>query len=183
MHLCLLRACHIWFRFCIAAQGIIATSGVIAIVMGLAFQNTLGDVFSGLSLSVEKPYECRRCRPSGRRRRSANPASISGLTNRAPGRLPRGFVEKRGGATRYGGRRLLASRNTSWWRPPTSKTARRTWPSGPSGFRDCGLRCVLPPRRPTHSLKDDNSSASSRNRASDRHSFPHSAWSARCQER
>jgi small-conductance mechanosensitive channel len=51
----LLRACHIWFRFCIAAQGIIATSGVIAIVMGLAFQNTLGDVFSGLSLSVEKP--------------------------------------------------------------------------------------------------------------------------------
>jgi small-conductance mechanosensitive channel len=38
----------IWFRFCIAAQGIIATSGVIAIVMGLAFQNTLGDVFSGL---------------------------------------------------------------------------------------------------------------------------------------
>ena len=147
-------------------------------VMGLAFQNILGDVFSGLSLSVEKPYECRRCRPSGGRRRSANPASISGLTNRAPGRLPRGFVEKRGGATRYGGRRLLASRNTSayllsvkcsWWRRRTAGPLHPRPRGEPgraslSGFRDCGLRCVLPPRRPTHSLKDDNSSASSRSR-------------------
>ena len=117
------------FVFALPLQGIVATSGVIAIVVGLALQNTLGDVFSGLSLSVEKPYECRRCRPSGGRRRRANPASISGLTNRAPGRLPRGFVEKRGGATRYGGRRLLASRNTSayllsvkcsWWRRRTA---------------------------------------------------------------
>ena len=40
-------ACHIGFRFCIAASGIVATSGVIAIVLGLALQNTLGDVFSG----------------------------------------------------------------------------------------------------------------------------------------
>jgi CRP-like cAMP-binding protein len=37
-------------------QGLVATSGVIAIVLGLALQSTLGDVFSGVSLSIEKPY-------------------------------------------------------------------------------------------------------------------------------
>jgi small-conductance mechanosensitive channel len=42
--------------FALPLQGIVATSGVIAIVLGLALQSTLGDVFSGLSLSIEKPY-------------------------------------------------------------------------------------------------------------------------------
>jgi small-conductance mechanosensitive channel len=37
-------------------QGLLATSGIIAIVLGLALQSTLGDVFSGISLSIEKPY-------------------------------------------------------------------------------------------------------------------------------
>ena len=46
-----------WVSFLQPLQGIVATSGVIAIVLGLALQNTLGDVFSGLSLSVEKPYD------------------------------------------------------------------------------------------------------------------------------
>ena len=45
------------FVFALPLQGIVATSGVIAIVLGLALQNTLEDVFSGLSLSVEKPYD------------------------------------------------------------------------------------------------------------------------------
>ena len=45
------------FVFGLPLQGIVATSGVLAIVLGLALQNTLGDVFSGLSLSVEKPYD------------------------------------------------------------------------------------------------------------------------------
>jgi small-conductance mechanosensitive channel/CRP-like cAMP-binding protein len=45
------------FVFGLSLQGIVATSGVLAIVLGLALQNTLGDVFSGLSLSVEKPYD------------------------------------------------------------------------------------------------------------------------------
>jgi small-conductance mechanosensitive channel len=45
------------FVFALPLQGIVATSGVIAIVLGLALQNTLGDVFSGLSLSVEKPFD------------------------------------------------------------------------------------------------------------------------------
>jgi small-conductance mechanosensitive channel/CRP-like cAMP-binding protein len=45
------------FVFGLSLQGVVATSGVIAIVLGLALQNTLGDVFSGLSLSIEKPYE------------------------------------------------------------------------------------------------------------------------------
>jgi small-conductance mechanosensitive channel/CRP-like cAMP-binding protein len=45
------------FVFALPLQGIVATSGVIAIVLGLALQSTLGDVFSGLSLSVEKPYD------------------------------------------------------------------------------------------------------------------------------
>jgi small-conductance mechanosensitive channel len=44
------------FVFGLPLQGLVATSGVIAIVLGLALQSTLGDVFSGLSLSVEKPY-------------------------------------------------------------------------------------------------------------------------------
>jgi small-conductance mechanosensitive channel len=44
------------FVFGLSLQGVVATSGVIAIVLGLALQSTLGDVFSGLSLSIEKPY-------------------------------------------------------------------------------------------------------------------------------
>jgi small-conductance mechanosensitive channel len=37
-------------------QGVLATSGIIAIVLGLALQSTLSDVFSGISLTIEKPY-------------------------------------------------------------------------------------------------------------------------------
>jgi small-conductance mechanosensitive channel/CRP-like cAMP-binding protein len=46
----------IGFVFGVPLQGLVATSGVIAIVLGLALQSTLADVFSGLSLSIEKPY-------------------------------------------------------------------------------------------------------------------------------
>lgn len=35
---------------------VLATSGVVAIVLGLALQNTLSDVFSGLAINVEKPF-------------------------------------------------------------------------------------------------------------------------------
>jgi small-conductance mechanosensitive channel len=38
-------------------QGLLATSGIIAIVLGLALQSTLSDLFSGISLSIEKPYQ------------------------------------------------------------------------------------------------------------------------------
>jgi small-conductance mechanosensitive channel len=34
----------------------LATSGVIAIVLGLALQNTLADVFSGLAINIERPF-------------------------------------------------------------------------------------------------------------------------------
>jgi small-conductance mechanosensitive channel len=34
----------------------LATSGVMAIVLGLALQNTLADVFSGLAINIERPY-------------------------------------------------------------------------------------------------------------------------------
>jgi small-conductance mechanosensitive channel len=37
-------------------SAVLATSGVLAIVLGLALQNTLGDVFSGLSINIEKPF-------------------------------------------------------------------------------------------------------------------------------
>lgn len=37
-------------------KGLLATSGVVAIVLGLALQNTLGDVFSGIVLNTTKPY-------------------------------------------------------------------------------------------------------------------------------
>jgi small-conductance mechanosensitive channel len=36
--------------------GVLATSGVLAIVLGLALQNTLSDVFSGLAINIERPY-------------------------------------------------------------------------------------------------------------------------------
>ena len=34
----------------------LATSGVLAIVLGLALQNTLSDVFSGLAINIERPF-------------------------------------------------------------------------------------------------------------------------------
>jgi small-conductance mechanosensitive channel/CRP-like cAMP-binding protein len=37
-------------------QGLLATSGAIAIVIGLALQSTLSDVFSGIVLNVDRPY-------------------------------------------------------------------------------------------------------------------------------
>ena len=37
-------------------KGLLATSGVIAIVIGLALQNTLADVFSGIAVGVEQPF-------------------------------------------------------------------------------------------------------------------------------
>ena len=42
------------FRF--PLQGVMATSGIIAIVLGLALQSTLSDVFSGISLNIERPF-------------------------------------------------------------------------------------------------------------------------------
>jgi small-conductance mechanosensitive channel len=37
-------------------KGLLVTSGVIAIVMGLALQNTLADVFSGIAVGLERPF-------------------------------------------------------------------------------------------------------------------------------
>lgn len=37
-------------------SAVLATSGVLAIVLGLALQNTLADVFSGLAINIERPY-------------------------------------------------------------------------------------------------------------------------------
>jgi len=42
--------------FDIPITGLLAASGIIAIVLGLALQNTLGDVFSGVVLNLSKPY-------------------------------------------------------------------------------------------------------------------------------
>ncbi|OBQ73296.1 mechanosensitive ion channel family protein [Mesorhizobium erdmanii] len=35
---------------------LVATSGVVAVIAGLALQNTLGDVFSGIALTLGRPY-------------------------------------------------------------------------------------------------------------------------------
>jgi small-conductance mechanosensitive channel len=43
--------------FDIPVTGLVATSGVVAIVLGLALQSTMSDVFSGLALSLERPYQ------------------------------------------------------------------------------------------------------------------------------
>jgi small-conductance mechanosensitive channel/CRP-like cAMP-binding protein len=42
--------------FDIPVSGLIAASGIVAIILGLALQSTLGDVFSGIVLNVAKPY-------------------------------------------------------------------------------------------------------------------------------
>lgn len=42
--------------FDMAISGLLTASGVIAIVLGLALQSTLGDVFSGVVLNMSKPY-------------------------------------------------------------------------------------------------------------------------------
>jgi small-conductance mechanosensitive channel len=57
------------YVFNLAIQGLLATSGVVAIILGLALQSTLGDVFSGLVLSFSRP--CRRL--DQRRRRHRRP--------------------------------------------------------------------------------------------------------------
>ena len=44
------------YVFDIPVTGVLAASGVIAIVLGLALQSTLGDVFSGIVLNLAKPY-------------------------------------------------------------------------------------------------------------------------------
>jgi small-conductance mechanosensitive channel len=35
---------------------LVATSGVVAVILGLALQNTLGDVFSGIALTLGRPF-------------------------------------------------------------------------------------------------------------------------------
>jgi small-conductance mechanosensitive channel len=44
------------YVFDLPVQGLIATSGAIAIIIGLALQSSLSDVFSGLVLSFSRPY-------------------------------------------------------------------------------------------------------------------------------
>jgi small-conductance mechanosensitive channel len=44
------------YVFDLPIQGLLATSGAVAIILGLAFQSTLSDVFSGIILSFSRPY-------------------------------------------------------------------------------------------------------------------------------
>lgn len=44
------------FVFGVPIGTLMATSGVIVIILGLALQNTLGDVFSGIALTLGRPY-------------------------------------------------------------------------------------------------------------------------------
>ena len=44
------------YVFDLPIQGLIATSGAIAIILGLALQSTLSDVFSGIVLNFSRPY-------------------------------------------------------------------------------------------------------------------------------
>ncbi len=44
------------YVFDLPISGLLATSGVIAIVLGLALQSTLGDLFSGIVLNFSRPY-------------------------------------------------------------------------------------------------------------------------------
>ena len=42
--------------FDLPVRGLIATSGVIAVVLGLALQNVLADLFSGIAVGIEQPF-------------------------------------------------------------------------------------------------------------------------------
>ncbi len=42
--------------FGVSVTGLVATSGIIAIVLGLALQNTLGDLFSGIAMGIDHPF-------------------------------------------------------------------------------------------------------------------------------
>jgi small-conductance mechanosensitive channel/CRP-like cAMP-binding protein len=41
----------------VAVAGLLATSGVVAIILGLALQSTLSDVFSGIAMGLERAYK------------------------------------------------------------------------------------------------------------------------------
>jgi small-conductance mechanosensitive channel len=43
--------------FGVSVTGVIATSGIIAIVLGLALQSTLGDLFSGIAIGIDRPFK------------------------------------------------------------------------------------------------------------------------------
>ena len=45
------------FVFDVAIVGLVATSGVVAIILGLALQSTLSDVFSGIAVGLERAYK------------------------------------------------------------------------------------------------------------------------------
>jgi small-conductance mechanosensitive channel/CRP-like cAMP-binding protein len=45
------------YVFDLPVKGLLATSGALAIIIGLALQSSLGDVFSGLVLNLERPYQ------------------------------------------------------------------------------------------------------------------------------
>lgn len=45
------------YVFSVPVGTLIATSGVFAVILGLALQSTLADVFSGIALNFSKPYE------------------------------------------------------------------------------------------------------------------------------
>ncbi|MCQ8242283.1 mechanosensitive ion channel family protein [Rhizosaccharibacter radicis] len=45
------------FAFELPVRGLLATSGVIAIVLGLALQSTLSDLFSGIAVGIEHAYK------------------------------------------------------------------------------------------------------------------------------
>lgn len=44
------------FSFHQPIAGLLATSGVVAVVLGLALQSTLADLFSGIALNIESPF-------------------------------------------------------------------------------------------------------------------------------
>jgi CRP-like cAMP-binding protein len=45
------------FVFGVSIVGLVATSGVVAIILGLALQSTLSDVFSGIAVGLERAYK------------------------------------------------------------------------------------------------------------------------------
>jgi small-conductance mechanosensitive channel/CRP-like cAMP-binding protein len=44
------------YVFDLPVKGLLATSGALGIIIGLALQSSLGDVFSGIALNLERPY-------------------------------------------------------------------------------------------------------------------------------
>nr|CRH05914.1 putative MscS Mechanosensitive ion channel [Candidatus Magnetococcus massalia] len=67
------------FVFSYALTGLLATSGVVAMIIGMAVQMNISNIFSGIALNIERPFKIGDCVKIG----SYGPAKVADITWRA----------------------------------------------------------------------------------------------------